>query len=64
MITHDKSGEEIWVTCDKCGLTMFGGFAGASMPDVMRPYKMHGWMFGKQVVCQFCNEEGECKNVC
>ena len=47
----------IWVKCDNCLLTMFGGFEGDSKDDVVNPMKRHGWTFGDRVLCPHCVED-------
>lgn len=47
----------IWVACDRCTLTMFGGWADDSREDVIRPMQRQGWEIGKRIMCPYCREE-------
>lgn len=47
----------VWVSCDSCKFTMFGGFEGASKEDVIMPLIKHGWTFRGKVLCSFCEQE-------
>lgn len=59
MIYQDSTGQETWVSCDKCTLTLFGGFTPTDMIDMQASMRMHGWTFGHQVLCPYCNKEAE-----
>ncbi len=47
----------IWVKCDNCCLTMFGGFACDSRDDVINPMKRQGWTFGNRALCPYCTRD-------
>ena len=57
MIYQDDTGQETWVMCDECTLTMFGGFTPTNMIDMQNTFKAHGWTFGKRTLCPYCNAE-------
>jgi len=45
----------IWVACDKCTLTLFGGFTGEGRMDVINPLIRQGWTFGDKILCPGCS---------
>lgn len=52
----------IWVECDKCTFTMFGGFKGDGKMDVINPLIRFGWTFTDRALCPECaKEEQRCK---
>lgn len=54
----------IWVACDKCTFTLFGGFAGDGKYDVINPLIRHGWTFKDRVLCPECaKEEQGCRTL-
>ena len=55
MIYNDRG--TIWVECDVCKFTLFGGFTGSNKSDVTSPLIKHGWTFQDKVLCPECSQQ-------
>lgn len=51
-----RSGPEVWVSCDDCRFTVFGGFD-VSKSGLVSTLGADGWTFDGRIVCPWCNEE-------